>query len=37
MQQKTEKIFFKFEINAVELVSLDSGIYWERILVIGCE
>ena len=27
MQQKTEKIFFEFEINAFELVSLDSSFY----------
>ena len=37
MQQKTEKIFFEFEINAFELVSLDSSFYWERICVIGCQ
>ena len=37
MQQKTEKTFADFEINAFELVSLDSSFYWERILVIGCQ
>ena len=37
MQQKTEKIFFKFEIIASELVALDSPFYWERIFVIGCQ
>ena len=37
MQQKTEKIFFKFEIIASELVALDSPFYWEKILVIGCQ
>ena len=37
MQQKTEKTFADFEINAFELVSLDSSFYWERILVIVCQ
>ena len=37
MQQKTKKIFFEFEINAFELVLLDSSFYWERIRVIGCQ
>ena len=37
MQQKTDKTFVDFEINAFELVSLDSCFYWETILVIGCQ
>ena len=37
MQQTTEKRFADLEINAFELVSLDSSFYWERILVIGCQ
>ena len=37
MQQKTEKIFSEFVINAFELVSLDSSFYWERIRVTGCQ
>ena len=27
MQQKTEKIFFEFEINAFELVWLENSFY----------
>ena len=37
MQQKTQKIFFDFQIIAFELVALDTSFYWERILVIGCQ
>ena len=32
--KKIEQIFFGFEIIAVELVALNTGFYWERILVI---
>ena len=37
MQQKTNKIFFNFEIIAFQLFALDTRFYWERILVIGCQ
>ena len=37
MQQKAEKIFFKFEIIAFELAALNTHFYWERIFVIGCQ
>ena len=37
MQKKIEKIFFDFEKIAFDLVPLDTGFYWERILLIGCE
>ena len=37
MQKKIEKIFFDFDIIALELVSVNTGYYWERILVIGCQ
>ena len=37
MQQKAEKTFLDFEINAFELVALDTRFFWERILVIGCQ
>ena len=37
MQKKIQKIFLDFEIIAFELVALDTRIYWERILVIGCQ
>ena len=35
MQQKTQQIFFVFEIIAFELGALETRFYWERILVIG--
>ena len=35
MQQKTQKIFFDFEIIAFELVVLDTRFYWERTLWLG--
>ena len=35
MQKKFQKIFFDLEINAFELVALNTRFYWERILVIG--
>ena len=31
------KIFSEFEIIAFELVSLNTRIYWERRLVMGCQ
>ena len=37
MQQKIQKIFFDFEINAFELVALNTRFYWERIVSIGCQ
>ena len=37
MQQKTERLFFYFEVIWFELVALDSRFYWDRILFIGCE
>ena len=37
MEKKIEKILYDFEIIAFELVAVDTGFYWERILVIGCE
>ena len=37
MEKKIEKILYDFEIIAFELVAVDAGFYWERILVIGCE
>ena len=37
IQKKIEKVFFDFEIIAFELVPLNTRIYWERILVFGCE
>ena len=37
MQKKIEKILFDFEVIALELVSINTGVYWERILVIGCQ
>ena len=36
MQQKTQQIFFVFEIIAFELVALDPRFYCERLVVIGC-
>ena len=35
MQQKTQKIFFDFEIIAFELVVLGTRFYWERTLWLG--
>ena len=37
MQKKFRKLFFGSEIIAFELVALNTGFYWERILVIGCQ
>ena len=37
MQKKIEKIYLDFEIIAFELVPLNTGFYWENILVIGCQ
>ena len=37
MQKKVQKIFLDFEIIAFELVALNTRLYWERILVIGCQ
>ena len=37
MQKKIQKIFFDFQIILFELVPLDTRVYWERILVIGCQ
>ena len=37
MQKKFQKMFFRFEIIAFELVALNTRIYWENILVIGCQ
>ena len=37
MQKKIQKFIFDFEIIAFELVALNMGFYWERILVIGCQ
>ena len=37
MQQKNRQIFFDFEMFEFELVALDTRLYWERILVIGCQ
>ena len=37
MQKKIRKIFFDMEVIAFELVPLNTGFYWERIIVIGCQ
>ena len=37
MQKRILKIYFDFEIIAFELVALNTRIYWENILVIGCQ
>ena len=37
MQKKFQEIFFNFEIISFELVALNTGFYWERILLIGCQ
>ena len=37
MQKKIQKTFFDLEIVAFELVALNTGFYWERMLVIGCQ
>ena len=37
MQQKTQLIFFDYEIITFELVALDTRFYWEIIHVIGCQ
>ena len=36
MKKKVDKIFLDFETIAFELVALNTGFYWERILVIAC-
>ena len=37
MQKKIQKIFFYLYIFAFELVALNTRIYWERTLFIGCQ
>ena len=37
MHKKIKKIFFHFKIIAFELVALNTGFYWDRILVIECQ
>ena len=37
MQQKIQKMFFGFEIIALELITSDPRFYWEIILFIGCQ
>ena len=37
MQKKIQIICFNLEINAFDLVALNTCFYWERILVIGCQ
>ena len=37
MKEKIQKSFFRYEIIAFELVPLNTGFYWENILVIGCQ
>ena len=37
MKKKIHKIFFDLEIIAFELVALNTRLYWERIIVIGCQ
>ena len=37
MQKQIQKIFFDFEVIAFELVLLNTRLYLERTLVIGCE
>ena len=37
MMEKIEQIFFNCEIIAFELVALNTGFYWERIIVIWCQ
>ena len=37
MEKKINKIIFDLEINAFELIALNTRFYWERILVIGCQ
>ena len=36
MQKKIQKTFFRCEIIASELVTINTRFYWENILVIGC-
>ena len=33
MEKKNQKFFFHLEIIAIELVALNTRLYWERILV----
>ena len=37
MQKEIQKMFSDFEVIAFELVLLNTRLYWERTLVIGCE
>ena len=37
MQQKTQKIFFDFDIISFELVALETRFYWERMRDTGCQ
>ena len=37
MEKKIVKIFFYLEWIALELVALNSGFYWEKILVTDCQ
>ena len=34
MQKRIQKIFFRFQITAFELVALNTRFYYEKILVI---
>ena len=37
MQKKLQKTFFYLEIFASELVGLNTGLYWETIILISCQ
>ena len=37
MQEKIQKLFFYFEIIAIEFITLDTRFYWDRILIVGCQ
>ena len=37
MMKKIQKIFFHLEVNAFELVALNTHFYWQRTLLIDCQ
>ena len=37
MQEKIQKFFFDFDINAFELFALDTRSYWQTIVFIGSQ
>ena len=37
MQKKIKKTFCDSEINAFQLIALNSRFYWVRIVPIGCQ